>query len=143
MRQPIARLHPVEGRRGEHAVEGPLGKLDVLEASDVEAHERGVADAPAGDLDHPRAGIDRVDAESVRGEELRQLPGAAPDLDDLAACAEPAARHSRVDEGGGIAAAHVVVLPARRRRRPCQAWRSGAADDTVGGYAAGAGLARF
>ena len=136
------RLHPVEGRRGEHAVEGPLGKLDVLEASDVEAHERGVADAPAGDLDHPRAGSTASMPSPCAARSSVSFPVPHPTsttwLPESSRRASQPRRRGRRDSRGARRR-----TAARRRRRPCRACGPGAADDTVGGYAAGAGLGRF
>src|SRR6476619_1959148 len=76
-----ARINPVKRRSGEDRRERSLGKIEVLEATEVEANRGTRANTPLGELDHARARIDRVDLETERREQLGQLAGAAPDLE--------------------------------------------------------------
>ena len=64
----------------ECGVEGGRRKRDVLEAPEVKADR--IAGPAAGERDHVRSRVDRVDHEPALDERLGQLPGAAPDLED-------------------------------------------------------------
>jgi hypothetical protein len=75
----------------------------------VERDIGAVADAPARGLDHVRSRIDGVDDEVAGGEQLGQLPGAAPDLEDTRSGPESSARECDVDELAGIPGANLVV----------------------------------
>ena len=69
-----------------------------------------VADAALRGADHVRPRIDGVDDQAAGGQQLRQLPGAAADLEHARSGSEPSARERDVDELPGIAGANLVVL---------------------------------
>ena len=77
--------------------------------SDLEGDGIGVAGASPGELDHLRAGVDRVHEEPPLDERLGQLARPAADLEHPGAFLERADCAGPVDELGGVARPDGVV----------------------------------